>query len=153
MLVMGFFVNQSFGTRYLLKLFRKSNTLSSFASGHQMRIKNTKKLRLSKLRQCPVRLNNRKSSFGVLLIRSVAYGLIAVFSHYVYSSLHTSDCLAALEMANLRCSLTDSYDCEQDALAKRVNGILKDEFLPVFPDDLAQPRLLVDQTVYCYNEE
>ena len=56
-------------------------------------------------------------------------------------------------MANLRCPLTNSYDCEQNALAKRVNGILKDEFLPVFPDDLAQPHLLVDQTVYCYNEE
>ncbi|MDP1068724.1 DDE-type integrase/transposase/recombinase, partial [Klebsiella pneumoniae] len=29
----------------------------------------------------------------------------------------------------IRCSMTDGYDCYQNALAERVNGILKTEFL------------------------
>ncbi|GAA4004544.1 hypothetical protein GCM10022408_15430 [Hymenobacter fastidiosus] len=46
---------------------------------------------------------------------------------------------AALQAAGLRrCSMTDGYDGCQNALAERVNGILKDEFLFVLPDDLAQ---------------
>ena len=49
--------------------------------------------------------------------------------------------------------MTDGYDCYQNALAERVNGILKDEFLFVLPDDGAQARLLVDQAVQLYNEE
>ena len=62
-------------------------------------------------------------------------------------------CQRALEAAGLRCSMTDGYDCYQNALAERVNGILKDEFLFMLPDDLAQARLLVDQAVRLYNEE
>ena len=49
--------------------------------------------------------------------------------------------------------MTDGYDCYQNALAERVNGILKDEFLFVLLDDLVQARLLVDQGVHLYNEE
>ncbi len=60
---------------------------------------------------------------------------------------------AALQAAGLRCSMTNGYDGYQNALAERVNGILKDEFLFVLPDDLAQARLLVDQAVHLYNEE
>lgn len=59
----------------------------------------------------------------------------------------------ALQAAQLRCSMTDGYDCYQNALAERVNGILKDEFLFILPDDLAQARLLVQQAVHLYNEE
>ena len=58
-----------------------------------------------------------------------------------------------LSKARLRCSMTDGYNCYQNALAERVNGILKDEFLFVLPDDLAQARLLVDQAVHLYNKE
>jgi hypothetical protein len=43
-------------------------------------------------------------------------------------------CQAALDKALLRCSMTDGSDCYQYALAERVNGILKDEFLFVRPD-------------------
>ena len=49
--------------------------------------------------------------------------------------------------------MTDGYDCYQNALAERVNGILKDEFLFTLPDDLAQARLLAQQAVHLYNEE
>ena len=59
----------------------------------------------------------------------------------------------ALNQAQLRCSMTDGYDGYQNALAERVNGMLKDEYLFVLPDDLAQARLLVDQAVHLCNEE
>lgn len=49
--------------------------------------------------------------------------------------------------------MTDGYDCYQHALAERVNGILKEEFLFLPPDDLAQARSLVQQAVHLYNEE
>ena len=60
---------------------------------------------------------------------------------------------AALQPAKLRCSMTNGHDCYQNALAERVNGILKDEFLFVLVNELVQARLLVDQAVHLYNEE
>lgn len=74
--------------------------------------------------------------------------------HSDRGSQYASDAYqTALNKAKLRCSMTDGYDCYQNALAERVNGILKDEFLFVLPDDLAQARLLVDQAVHLYNQE
>ena len=58
-----------------------------------------------------------------------------IVGHHVHASRHTAGCLAALERA------------------ERVNGILKDEFLFMLPDELAQARLLVGQAVHLYNEE
>ncbi|GAA3994471.1 hypothetical protein GCM10022408_01080 [Hymenobacter fastidiosus] len=49
--------------------------------------------------------------------------------------------------------MTDGADYDQNALAERVNGILKDKFLFVLPNDLARARLLVQQAVHLYNEE
>lgn len=51
------------------------------------------------------------------------------------------------------CSMTDGYDCYQNALAERVNGILKTELLPPRPADLAQARKLVAEAVQIYNHE
>lgn len=53
----------------------------------------------------------------------------------------------------LICSMTDGYDCYQNALAERVNGILKHEFLLQQPDDLHQARRMVSQSVAIYNQE
>ncbi|CAB3976205.1 putative integrase [Burkholderia cenocepacia] len=53
----------------------------------------------------------------------------------------------------LRCSMTDGYDCYQNALAERVNGILKDEFLLQRPVDLEQAAKMVEQSVHIYNHE
>ncbi len=53
----------------------------------------------------------------------------------------------------LRCSMTDGYDCYQNALAERVNGILKNELLLQVPLDLHQARQMVDQSVAIYNAE
>ena len=53
----------------------------------------------------------------------------------------------------LTCSMTDGYDCYQNALAERINGILKGEFLLQRPDDLTQARRMVDESVSIYNFE
>lgn len=53
----------------------------------------------------------------------------------------------------IRCSMTDGYDCYQNALAERVNGILKGELLLQRPADLIQARLMVKQSVHIYNTE
>lgn len=53
----------------------------------------------------------------------------------------------------LTCSMTDGYDCYQNALAERINGILKGEFLLQRPADLAQARRMVEESVGIYNLE
>lgn len=53
----------------------------------------------------------------------------------------------------IACSMTDGYDCYQNALAERVNGILKMEFLLHRPADLAQAARMVRQSVQIYNQE
>ncbi len=47
----------------------------------------------------------------------------------------------------IACSMTDGYDCYQNALAERGNGILKTEFLLHRPADLAQAARMVHQSV------
>lgn len=49
--------------------------------------------------------------------------------------------------------MTDGYDCYQNALAERINGILKGELLLQRPADLVQARLMVDESVAIYNLE
>ncbi|MDG9672367.1 IS3 family transposase, partial [Hahella sp. CR1] len=53
----------------------------------------------------------------------------------------------------IQCSMTDGYDCYQNALAERVNGILKTEFLLMRPGNLGQARTMVDESVDIYNRE
>ena len=53
----------------------------------------------------------------------------------------------------LTCSMTDGYDCYQNALAERVNGILKGEFLLHRPADLQEAKRMVAQSVQIYNQE
>ncbi|GAA4006386.1 hypothetical protein GCM10022408_17700 [Hymenobacter fastidiosus] len=78
-------------------------------------------------------------------MRGAGPATTGLIHHSDRGSQYCSDaCQAALQAAGLRCSTTDGYDCYQNALAERVNGILKDEFLFVLPDDLTQARLLVD---------
>ena len=49
--------------------------------------------------------------------------------------------------------MTDGYDCYQNALAERINGILKNEFLLSRPADLEQARRMVDESVKIYNHQ
>jgi len=48
-------------------------------------------------------------------------------------------------------SMTDGYDCYQNALAERVNGILKQEFLLYRCQSFNELKLLVEQSVNIYN--
>ncbi|MFB2644635.1 integrase core domain-containing protein, partial [Shewanella bicestrii] len=50
------------------------------------------------------------------------------------------------------CSMTDGYDCYQNALAERVNGILKQEFLTHKPATLEEARQMVTEAVAIYNQ-
>lgn len=52
---------------------------------------------------------------------------------------------------DVTCSMTDGYDCYQNALAERVNGILKNEYLLIKPASLEQAAEMVEQTVQIYN--
>ena len=49
--------------------------------------------------------------------------------------------------------MTDGYDCYQNALAERVNGILKMEFLLHRPANLAQAKKMVKESVQIYNHK
>lgn len=51
------------------------------------------------------------------------------------------------------CSMTDGYDCYQNALAERVNGILKNEFLLRRPANLRQATTMVRESIAIYNHE
>jgi putative transposase len=50
-------------------------------------------------------------------------------------------------------SMTDGYDCYQNALAERINGILKYEFILVKPKNLDQARTLIREAVGLYNSK
>lgn len=52
----------------------------------------------------------------------------------------------------VRCSMTDGYDCYQNALAERVNGIIKNEYLIVKPRDIEEARRMVDESIIQYNQ-
>lgn len=60
-----------------------------------------------------------------------------------YQSIHVIE--------GITCSMTDGYDCYQNALAERVNGILKQEFLLDLPKDLEQARMIIAESIEAYN--
>ncbi|MCC5856462.1 MAG: IS3 family transposase [Idiomarina sp.] len=51
----------------------------------------------------------------------------------------------------VKCSMTDGYDCYQNALAERVNGILRGEYLLHKPADINEARKMVEESVLIYN--
>jgi transposase InsO family protein len=50
-------------------------------------------------------------------------------------------------------SMTDGYDCYQNALAERVNGILKQEFLTTRCQSGQELKLLIEESIDIYNNE
>lgn len=50
-------------------------------------------------------------------------------------------------------SMTDGYDCYQNALAERVNGILKQEFLTEKCQTGKELEILIRQSIEIYNNE
>lgn len=80
---------------------------------------------------------------------------------YSHELVHHSDrviqyCSAQYQALHIkhgiRCSMTDGYDCYQNALAERVNGIIKHEFLIRKPRDLMDAKVMVEESVSTYNQ-
>ncbi|MBS1686778.1 MAG: transposase [Bacteroidetes bacterium] len=49
--------------------------------------------------------------------------------------------------------MTDGYDCYQYALAERIKGILKEEFLIQTYQNITQAAQVIEQSIYIYNNE
>ncbi|WP_419833831.1 IS3 family transposase [Vibrio sinaloensis] len=56
-----------------------------------------------------------------------------------------------LKSGGIKSSMTDGYDCYQNALAERVNGILKQEFLLNRCQDIKELNQLVKESISIYN--
>jgi len=56
-----------------------------------------------------------------------------------------------LKNNNVSPSMTDGYDCYQNALAERINGILKGEFLIYKCNNGAELNTLIQQAIQTYN--
>lgn len=56
-----------------------------------------------------------------------------------------------LQANGITTSMTDGYDCYQNALAERINGILKGEFLLHTYKDIKEAEQVIRQSVYIYN--
>ncbi|QDF77010.1 IS3 family transposase [Shewanella marisflavi] len=56
-----------------------------------------------------------------------------------------------LKSGAIKPSMTDGYDCYQNALAERVNGILKQEFLLYECKDIVELEQLVKESISIYN--
>jgi transposase InsO family protein len=58
-----------------------------------------------------------------------------------------------LRRHNITPSMTDGYDCYQNALAERINGILKQEFLSEKCNTGSELELLIRQSIDTYNRK
>lgn len=59
----------------------------------------------------------------------------------------------ALKKHNVKPSMTDGYDCYQNALAERVNGILKQEFLIHKCNNGKELEVLIRESIETYNNK
>lgn len=57
------------------------------------------------------------------------------------------------EKHGVLCSMTEGGNCYQNALAERVNGILKNEYLFIKPYNLEMAKKMVQQAVEVYNKK
>lgn len=58
-----------------------------------------------------------------------------------------------LKKNGIKPSMTDGYDCYQNALAERINGILKQEFLLYKTENAKQLDKMVKESIYLYNNK
>ncbi len=66
----------------------------------------------------------------------------------------SNDYQSVLNKNNVLCSMTESYDPYQNAVAERVNGILKHEFINgIKLEDIELMKLLIANSVKIYNEQ
>ena len=96
---------------------------------------------VSVARALEMAINHRKTSLP--LIHHSDRGIQYCSAHYQ----------RLLELEQITPSMTDGYDCYQNALAERVNGILKEEFLLRDYKNLEQLQKVVSQSVTLYNNK
>lgn len=81
--------------------------------------------------------------------------------NYYHAAIHHSDrglqyCSElyqeALNDYQIAPSMTDGYDCYQNALAERINGILKYEFLLYECNTFDELKVLIKESIHLYNE-
>lgn len=60
---------------------------------------------------------------------------------------------SGLKVNGIKPSMTDGYDCYQNAMAERVNGILKQEFLINRCNTGKELELLIKESIQTYNNE
>lgn len=65
------------------------------------------------------------------------------------SALYQSE----LKQAQIQTSMTDGYDCYQNALAERINGILKQEFLIETCKNKKELQNLIHESIQIFNKE
>lgn len=58
-----------------------------------------------------------------------------------------------LQKSNMTPSMTDGYDCYQNALAERINGILKSEFLISKCNTAKELKQLIKESIATYNNK
>lgn len=58
-----------------------------------------------------------------------------------------------LQNNHIQPSMTDGYDCYQNALAERMNGILKQEFLIYQCETKQELKKLINESIYIYNND
>lgn len=58
-----------------------------------------------------------------------------------------------LKRNNINTSMTDGYDCYQNALAERINGILKNEFLLYKCKNIDELNQLIEESIETYNND
>lgn len=58
-----------------------------------------------------------------------------------------------LRKHHIQTSMTDGYDCYQNALAERINGILKQEFLCYKTKNKQELQKLIEQAIQVYNNK
>lgn len=57
-----------------------------------------------------------------------------------------------LKKNKIRSSMTDGYDCYQNALAERMNGILKQEFLLEYCNTFQDLKIATEESIRIYND-
>lgn len=66
----------------------------------------------------------------------------------------SNDYQKTLNKSRIKCSMTEKYDPYQNAVAERINGILKQEFIRgITVKDLELMKMIIAQSVYIYNHE
>jgi len=60
---------------------------------------------------------------------------------------------SALKKNNAQPSMTDGYDCYQNALAERINGVLKQEFLIYKCNNAKELKQLIKESIEIYNNK